>query len=207
MAIAQRVFTSGASKAKQIEAQSDLILIKKARKGDVRAFESLFHRYHMRVLNLAYRIVGDSDGAKDVTQETFIRLYRSLGQFKNEKKFFSWVYRITVNLCYDHLRREKRHRGSPLEENVINSNQEPEGDNTDSELIEKIYEMTGLLSTDQKSTFILREVEGLSCKEIARILDCKVGTVRSHLFHARTKLRRMILENYPELLEGIQHEL
>jgi len=191
----------------QEEILSDRLLIQKAKDGDVQAFESLFYRYQTKVLNLAFRIVGDQDCAKDVTQETFIRIYHSLKQFKNEKKFFSWLYRITINVCYDFLRKENRFRHSSIDEQVANSTIMSEQKNEKSELVEKIYEMINLLSTQQKTTFILRETEGLKCKEIAKVMECPVGTVRSHLFHARKKLKELMQKNYPELLEGVCHEL
>ncbi len=195
-------------KADKMEKPDDLFLIRCAKKGDPDAFEALFVRYQTQVMSLAFRITGDKESAKDVTQETFIRLFRSLNQFKNDKKFFSWLYRITVNICYDHLRREKRFFHSPLdEENLkIDQNFSPV-EKGKSELAEKIFELTGLLSTAQKTAFILRESEGLKCGEIAKILDCPVATVRSYLHFARAKLKELIQTNYPELLEGTGYEL
>lgn len=195
-------------KADKMEKPDDLFLIRCAIKGDPDAFEALFVRYQTRVMSLAFRITGDKESAKDVTQETFIRLFRSLSQFKNDKKFFSWLYRITVNVCYDHLRREKRFYHTPLDEENLNTDHNfSPAEKEKSELIRKIFELTHLLSTTQKTAFILRETEGLKCKEIAKILDCPVGTVRSYLHFARAKLKQLIQTNYPELLEGTGYEL
>ena len=174
----------------------EIKLIQAAQKGDQKAFECLFYQYQKQVSGLAFRIIGDEDGAKDSTQETFIRLYHSLDKFKHKKRFKSWLYRITVNICYDFLRREKRFKHETLEEHHIIKTT-----NEKSELIERIYDFLEFLSTPQKATFILKEIEGMRYKEIAKILNCPTGTVRSHIFHARAKLKELIEKHYPDLLE------
>lgn len=173
-------------------------LIKAAQKGDKKAFERLFYSHQKNVSGLAFRIIGDEESAKDVTQETFIRLYHSLNKIKKEKKFKSWLYRITVNICYDFLRRENRFKHAPLDEQNIISNEEPDENN---ELIDRIYNLLEFLSIPQKTTFILKEIEGMKYKEIAKILNCPTGTVRSHIFHARARLKELIEKQYPDLLE------
>ena len=171
-------------------------LIQAAQKGNKKAFECLFFRYQKQISGLAFQIIGDQDGAKDATQETFIRVYHSLNKFKHTNKFKSWLYRITINICYDLLRREKRFRHETLEGQII-----AESTNEENELFERIYELLEFLSTPQKTTFILREIEGMRYKEIAKILNCPTGTVRSHIFHARIKLKELVEKHYPDLLE------
>lgn len=174
-------------------------LIRDARTGDRDAFRQLVFRYQSRVLSVAFRILGNSEDAKDAAQEVFIRLYKFLPSFKVEKRFFTWLYRITVNVCYDHLKREKRFLAIPLEDRFQISEHDSVLD-TDSQ--QQIVKLLDRLSTAQKTAFLLREIEDLSCKEIAEILSCPVSTVRSHLFLARKRLKEIITKEYPEYLEG-----
>ena len=180
-------------------------LIRRARSGDVQAFELLVRHYQQRVLALACSIVDNPADARDVAQEVFIRVYRFLPSFNLRKRFFTWLYRIVVNCSYDFLKREKRFRHDPLDEAVIDAAVEPgEKRIRDSgELSETISGLLGTLSAPQKTAFILRDVEGLSCKETAAVMNCPSGTVRSHLHFARRRLRDLLKDNYPEFLEGI----
>lgn len=183
------------------ETQHDKDIIRKARQGDREAFRELVQRYQNRVLSVAVQILGDPDGARDAAQEVFIRVFKSLESFNFENRFFTWLYRITVNVCYDILKREKRFRAQPLEEGY----QVAESDlKADEDCENHILNLINRLPTNQKTAFLLREKEGLSCREIAVVLECPVGTVRCHLFYARNQLKTMITREYPEYLEGYE---
>ncbi|MBN2414839.1 sigma-70 family RNA polymerase sigma factor [bacterium] len=178
-------------------------LIRRAQSGDVQAFEMLVRHYQPRVLSLACSIVDDPADARDVAQEVFIRVYRFLPSFEHRKRFFTWLYRIILNCSYDFLKREKRFRHDPLDEAVIAGEAAPgEGRIRNGDLSEVITGLLGTLSVAQKTAFVLRDVEGLSCKEAAAIMDCPQGTLRSHLHFARRRLRDLLKNNYPEYLEG-----
>jgi RNA polymerase sigma-70 factor (ECF subfamily) len=179
-------------------------LIRLSQAGDNQAFSEIVKLYQKRILSIACQITGNQEYAKDVVQDVFIRLYRFLPQYKNEKKFFTWLYRITVNVCYDHLKKEKRYKTVPIElESMLIQKEKMNTDILNNEIFEKIYKLTDYLSTPQKTSFILREIEGLPCKEIAKIMKCPQGTIRSYLFYARKTLKKLIENIYPELLEGI----
>ena len=189
---------------KRVDFQNEGAIIRSAQVGDIRAFERLVKHYQQRVISVACRIVGNQEDARDVAQDVFVRLYRFLPQFKNEKRFFTWLYRIIVNTSYDFLKKKNRYRSVPLEDvptdapAMIDENEGSFG-----EINQKIVELIETMSSPQKTAFILRDVEGFSSKEIARIMECPEGTIRSHLHRARKQLRILLENNYPELLEGI----
>jgi len=190
----------GAEKTDNLrDLESDLI--RRAASGDPGAFEKLFYRYERRVMALAFRVTGDTDLAADVTQEVFIRVYRSLTRFRQGNRFFTWLYRITVNASYDVLRKVRRYREVPLHEAGAACPRTmtfPE-DGTDG-TADAIWSLIGRLSTPQRTAFMLRETEDLSCREIAAVMGCTPATVRSHLSHARMRLRDEIKTKYPEFL-------
>ncbi len=184
--------------------EEEIALIRAAQNGDLRAFEKLVHQYQQRVVVTAYRLVQNWEDAKDIAQEVFVRVYRSLSGFHRERKFFTWLYRIIINVCWDFLRQQKRFHPTSLNEALAQGAESTASyDIAGRETTEKIMELIHQLSTPQKTVFLLREIEGFSCKEIARILQMPAGTIRSHLFHARRILQQMIRKEYPEFLEGI----
>jgi RNA polymerase sigma-70 factor, ECF subfamily len=182
---------------------SDPDLIVRAVSGDRRAFEMLFHRYEKRVIGLAYRLTGDADLAADVTQEVFLRVYRSLSSFQLGRKFFTWLYKITVNASIDLMKKSGKARETPLKTEDIEALHvaDPTPDGQDGTM-EVVWSLVQQLSSPQRTAFILRETEDLSCGEIAAVMGCSAGTVRSHLSHARTRLRNAIMAHYPELKDG-----
>ncbi|MFQ5601829.1 MAG: RNA polymerase sigma factor [bacterium] len=187
---------------------TDQKLMKAAQNGEMEAFRLLVGRYQNRVFSVANRILNNPEDAKDVTQEVFVRLFHKREQFNTRNKFYTWLYRIVVNLCYDYLRKYRRFVHCSIEEMPQNTAELfiPANDCAD-EIHDKVDELLLLLSTPQKTAFILREIEGFSCKEIARIMGRPAGTVRSYLFHARKKLKDLIEKKYPEFLEGHSHEV
>ena len=181
--------------------------LKQAQDGDTSAFEQVVKSYQQRVQAIAYRIVGDREGARDVAQEVFIRLYRFLGQYKNNKQFFTWLYRIIVNASFDYLKKQNRFQTVPLEDIPENIPELVYHANQQEEMAVIITKFVDTLSSPQRAAFLLREVENLSCKEIGEIMQCPTGTVRSYLFYARKNLKSLIEKHYPEYMKGHGNEL
>ncbi|MBN1892877.1 sigma-70 family RNA polymerase sigma factor [bacterium] len=184
----------------------DADLIRLSASGDEGAFRQLFDRYEKRVMALAFRITEDPDLAADVTQEVFIRVYRSLPRFQVGKKFFTWLYRIAVNASIDALKKARRYREIPLDALSVDrfpSHDGMSGISADGSA-DILWSLIGQLSTPQRTAFMLRETEDLSCGEIAAVMGCTAATVRSHLSHARRQLRDDIKMKYPELLVGVK---
>ena len=178
---------------------SDLLLVQRAVAGNQRAFELLVLKYQRRVARLVARMVRDSDLVDDVVQETFIRAYRALHQFRGEAQFYTWLYRIAVNTAKKalvDLRRnpvmnESSMRGrdeddetSPVS-NELSSDETPETVLAAKEIGEAVNSAMEALPEDLRQAVTLREIEGLSYDEIAEVMNCPIGTVRSRIFRAR----------------------
>lgn len=186
----------------------EVALIAQAQKGDVQAYNSLVLHYQQIVYNVAYRIMGDPQSAEDAAQEAFISAYKSLNKFR-DGNFKAWLLRITTNGCYDELRRRKRRPQSSLER-ITDDNQEsfaflrdpaigPEKRQQQLELIQAIEECLQSLPDDQRVTAVLCDVEGYDYNAIADITDVSLGTVKSRVSRARSKLRDC-LQGFKELL-------
>ena len=183
----------------------DLALVSRARGGDGEAFSTLVRRYHERIYNTVYALVGDADDADDLTQEAFIRAYRSLSGFRGRSQFYTWLYRISVNCCLDWMKSPSRRRSDlSLErdrwEGREDSRQAPPADTDQS--VER-RELQGILEAaldslqeEYRATIVLREIDGLAYEEIAGILGCCVGTVKSRLVRARSRLREVLEKDY-----------
>ncbi len=199
------------------ETQDDRALVRAAQRGDEQAFRSLVERYHRRVVQLALGMVKDADEAMDIAQETFVRVHRYLPSFKGDSSFFTWTYRIAMNLCLDAQRRKGRTERVDLGEDddaEIEAAMDPpshalagpQRQALNEELRGKIEEALAGLSENHRSILILREVDGLSYEELAKVLGIRKGTVMSRLFHARlkmqNKLREYLGEDAPEEESG-----
>lgn len=186
----------------------EVALIEQAQKGDVQAYNTLVLHYQQVVYNVAYRIMGDPQSAEDAAQEAFISAYKSLNKFYGGN-FKAWLLRITTNGCYDELRRRKRRPQSSLER-ITDDNQEsfaflrdpaigPEKRQQQMELIQAIEECLQNLPDDQRVTAVLCDVEGYDYNAIADMTDVSLGTVKSRVSRARSKLRDC-LQGFKELL-------
>jgi RNA polymerase sigma-70 factor (ECF subfamily) len=182
-------------------------LIQQAKKGDVTSFNRLVMEYQQAVYNVAYRIMGEPQAAEDVTQEAFISAYKSLRRFRGGS-FKAWLLRIVTNRCYDQLRRRKRRPQSSLDEmteehesfEFMRSPEDgPEEHRQKVELVRAIEHCLGNLPEDQRIAAVLCDVEGYDYKEIAEITSVSLGTVKSRMSRARTKLRDC-LQAFAELL-------
>jgi len=182
-------------------------IIKQAQKGDVAAYNRLVLQYQSLVYNVVYRIMGEPQGAEDMTQEAFISAYNALNRFRGGS-FKAWLLRIATNACYDELRRHKRRPQSSLDELTddnesfafLRSPEEgPEAQQQRLEMVRAIEQCLDELPDDQRVTAVLRDVEGYDYNEIADITSSSLGTVKSRLSRARSKLRDC-LQGFAELL-------
>ena len=177
----------------------DALLVQRAKEGEVRAFEMLVVKYQRRIERLISRMVRDSDLVQDIAQETFIRAYRALPNFRGEAAFYTWLYRIAVNSAKKALSDMKR---DPLvsESSLHSSNEDEETSRVENELTDgstpeavlaskeiatAVNSAVEALSEDLRQAITLREIEGLSYEEIAEYMNCPIGTVRSRIFRAR----------------------
>jgi len=176
-------------------------LIASAKQGDTRAFNQLVSHYQDMVYNIAYRILGDADGAADASQDTFLSAYQAVGKFKGAS-FKAWLLRIATNACYDQLRLKKRRPTSSLEalyteaepsSHFVNGRETPEEHALRQELGQTIQGGVDTLPPDQRMTLVLSDVQGLSYKEIAQVTGVSLGTVKSRLSRARASLRDYLL--------------
>jgi RNA polymerase sigma-70 factor (ECF subfamily) len=170
--------------------------------GHESAFEELMDRKSKPLLGLAYRIVGDREEAKDLVQLTFLRVWEHRARFDGSFSVNTWIYRITTNLAID-LLRSRQVRGSQAEPvrqhlmRLVGRRSDLEG-LFRQEVMTILRDLASGLSKKQRLAFLLREVEGLSSKQVAEILECRESTVRNHLFVARKFLRREVRRRYPE---------
>jgi RNA polymerase sigma-70 factor (ECF subfamily) len=198
----------GGSAREALTSPSDADVIARARKGDHDAFRVLVERYQERAYGLALRVLRDEEWARDVVQEGFIKVYRSLDRFEGRSSFYTWLYRIVMNLCLDAKRsdRSSRHvewdETAPLEADPASADavsavhQEftgPAGSLERAELREFMARAIEQLPDDARQTLLLREVEGLSYAEIAECLGVPKGTVMSRLHHARRRVREILV--------------
>jgi RNA polymerase sigma-70 factor (ECF subfamily) len=179
---------------------TDEELVARSRGGDLDSFNQLVVRWERPIYALAYRVIGREEDARDVAQEAFLRAFRALGGFKGEAKFSSWLYRITLNLCRDWIRRERRTPVSQAPEGVDLIELAAEA--TPSETIEDLVSRKELgravakaLSTlpeEQRTAIILKEYHGLTFQEIADLLDCPLSTVKTRLYQGLSVVRRQL---------------
>jgi RNA polymerase sigma-70 factor, ECF subfamily len=186
-------------------AGDDRTLVKAAQAGDARAFRALVERYQRRVVQLALAMTKDADEAMDIAQETFVRVHRYLPSFKGDSSFFTWTYRIAMNLCLDAQRRKGRLERVDVEqgdEAEIEAAMDPpsaalagpQRQALNAELRDRIEEALASLSDNHRAILLLREVEGLSYEDLAKVLGIRKGTVMSRLFHARLKMQNKLRE-------------
>jgi len=178
---------------------ADALLIDRVRQGDVRAFEMLVVKYQRRIERLIARMVRDTDLVADIAQETFIRAYRALPQFRGDSAFYTWLYRIAVNTAKKtlvELKRDPVVTESALSvrddddetsrvENELSHGETPEAVLASKEIAATVNAAIDALSDDLRQAITLREIEGLSYEEIATVMNCPIGTVRSRIFRAR----------------------
>ena len=174
------------------------LLVERAAAGDTAAFEQIMIHSQQRVMAMSWRILGNEADARDASQEVFLRVYKYLGSFKRDQDFFAWVYRITVNVCRDMLKR-RRHESDRFGSFAVDSSKEVleipfEQVDAEQTLIqaqhrELISRAIATLPFKERASIVLRDVEGLSTDEVARVLKSSSTTVRSQISSARRKIR------------------
>ncbi len=173
-------------------------LVEAILEGDHRSFERLLQPYRQGLLNMAYRMTGNLEEAKEICQEALIRTFRHLGTFKRGKSFKSWIYRITVNSAYDFLREKKKYHD--LIKRQRNSTDRislsPEGQYLKKEIKLKLERVLRALTPKEKIIFLLRDGNGFSIQETSAILGCSSLSIRTHLSRARRKIRDQFREYY-----------
>jgi RNA polymerase sigma-70 factor (ECF subfamily) len=175
-------------------------LVKRARNGDLGAYDQLVQRYQERIYATLYHMTSNHEDANDLAQEAFIKGFQALKSFKGGSSFYTWVYRIAVNKTINFLKQRKNRSQMSLNDLDFNAEHDPDlmaliSDRTPrreaglSELQEKLNEAMQKLSESHRLVVTLHDVQGLSHEEIAKIMDCNIGTVRSRLFYARQQLQ------------------
>jgi RNA polymerase sigma-70 factor, ECF subfamily len=189
---------------------TDEELVARSRGGDLDSFNQLVMRWERPIYALAYRVIGREEEARDVAQETFLRAFRALGGFKGQAKFSSWLYRITLNLCRDWIRRERRTPVSQPPEGVdiIELAGEAEPSESIEDLVSRrelgraVAKAMALLPEEQRTAIILKEYHGLTFQEIADLLECPLSTVKTRLYQGLTVLRKQLSEAGVESVFG-----
>ena len=183
---------------------TDLSLVERCRANDDAAFSEVVARYKAKIYNYVYRMTGSSEDAEDLTQEVFIRMYTSIDSFRGQSSLNTWLFRIAGNLCIDRFRRAKnRAPAYSLDEPVGDAAQTQEiADHTyephrlleSGEMAEQIQQALSRLPEKLRAALLLHDIEGMPYEEIAQIVGCPLGTVKSRLFNARMQLRQQLSE-------------
>lgn len=182
------------------EARLDLVLVRRVQQGDKRAYNLLVSKYQQKILRLVSRFIRDQMDCEEVTQEAFIKAYRALPNFRGDSAFYTWLYRIAVNTAKNHLVSSSRRPPSQdldageadhsaAGANFVDLNT-PESALMNSELLAVIRETINHLPDNLREAIVYREFDGLSYEEIAEVMDCPIGTIRSRIFRARETLEQ-----------------
>jgi RNA polymerase sigma-70 factor (ECF subfamily) len=200
--------TSPATQSNDNRQTADAQLVERVRRGDQQAFRTLVERYQRKVYSLALGFLHDPDEARDTAQEAFLKVHRHLSSFQGTASFYTWLYRITVNLCIDQTRKAGRGSQVEFDDRLAHSEAGNPADELspqrlgfdparalhNKELRQRITAALEQLSEAHRAVLLLREVDGLSYKEIADTMECAEGTVMSRLFHARKKMQELLRE-------------
>ena len=182
---------------------TDQQLVQRAQRGDLRAFDLLVLKYQGRIAALVSRYVSDAGEVEDVTQEAFIKAYRALGKFRGDSAFYTWLYRIAANAAKNHLVAKGRRPGADAtiedaegfeEGGMLPESASPEALAMGNELAAVVESALNALPDELKAALMLREFDGLSYDDIADVLGCPVGTVRSRIFRAREAIDQRVKE-------------
>jgi len=189
---------------------ADIELVERSKQGDPVAFEELVIMHQKLIYNLAYRMMGNEEDACDVVQEAFLRAFKSLKKFNMKSSFSTWLYRIASNICIDQLRKNKKFRVYPMsyqdnfsENNTkfaVESDDLPEEQAERRETRKRVNQAINKLPEEHRIIVVLRDIQGMSYKEIAEILKLNIGTVKSRINRARLSLKKE-LQNFEEQID------
>ncbi len=186
---------------RRVEADADIDIVRQVQGGDVAAFDKLILKYRERVFGIVYNLTSNREDAADLTQDAFIKAFQSINRFHGGSSFFTWLYRIAVNATLSHLRKnrmrsffslERVSDSEPVSKDIINALTDKTGVDRDSfvkELQEKLNDAMQKLSINHRTVVTLFEIDGLSHQDIAEVMNCSVGTVRSRLHYAKQLLQ------------------
>ncbi|MBX2797428.1 MAG: sigma-70 family RNA polymerase sigma factor [Myxococcales bacterium] len=188
--------------------EEDVEMLRAVLQGDGTAYRGLVEKYQNRVYSMVYGMLRNREDARDVTQEAFVKAYRNLESFRLEASFYTWLYRIAMNLAIDLTRKRKRRENAGFDEEIATRDEDggiAEVHQSDSpsralerkQLFQQIMTAMEGLPDDQRQVILLREMEGLSYKEIAEVMEIPEGTVMSRLFYARKKLQKLLSDDGP----------
>ena len=190
-----------ASSERQYEVDADLGIVRVVQAGDVAAFDQLIVKYRERLFGVIYNMTSNREDAADLTQDAFIKAFQSINRFQGQSSFFTWLYRIAINSTLTHLRKNRLRTFFSLEKvdeddrqsaeviEALTDNTGTERDTFVHELQEKLNEAMQKLSIKHRTVVTLFEIDGLSHQEIAEVMNCSVGTVRSRLHYAKQLLQ------------------
>lgn len=172
-------------------------LIKKARRGDGRAFSMLIENHERFVFNVVYRITGNAEDARDVSQEAFIKAFKNFESYDESSAFSTWLYRIAVNTAIDYIRKRKKENSISFEDYIVDEKNQKGDSGIEEKVISKegvknIISAVNMLDDEFKTVIVLRDMEGMDYKEISDITGLPLGTVKSRLSRGRGKFRQMI---------------
>ena len=178
-------------------AESDLELIRRVKSGETKAFDTLMQRYATRIYQVIYGMVHNSADTQDLSQETFIHAFQGIKKFKEKYRFYTWLYRIAINLCINHYKRGKKAQFVPIENGEFYADPNPATDPAKMDLRRAVKKRMALLPEEQKTVFVLRTFEDMSYHDIAEVLNISTGTVMSRLSRAREKLKELLKDYLP----------
>lgn len=196
----------GAAPAPSASRGEDSLLITAVKAGDTQAFSRLIEKYQHRVYGHCLRMTGHEAEAFDLAQEVFLKVYRHIGRYEHTYAFYTWIYRITDNCCIDYARKRKRETqrvslslapgaeggATGREQDIPDDSYVPDKRVLQQELRTVLDDAIGKLSAKLRRIIVLKEIEGLSYEEIAEVLQCSRGTVKSRLFRARERLKELL---------------
>jgi RNA polymerase sigma-70 factor, ECF subfamily len=180
--------------------EADRVLVERVQSGDVAAYDILVHRYRERLYSVVYNLASNREDALDLTQEAFIKAFQSINRFRGNSSFYTWIYRIAVNNTLSHLKKYRNRKFLSFDNldneasqsdifEAVAAKTKTEKATLMKELHEKLNEALQKLSLKHRSVVVLFEIEGMSHEQIAEIINCSVGTVRSRLHYAKQQLR------------------
>lgn len=191
------------------EGPEDNILVTRAQAGDMKAYDALVMRHRNRIFAMIRNMTRNDADAWDLSQEVFIKAWNALPSFEAKAKFFTWLYRIAHNVVYDWNRRRKHDAAGELNDEILENDRidpsaiaiphcpdSPDAQMEMGELKQKIESALSKISPDHREIVVLKDVQGLTYKEIADVLGCTIGTVMSRLFYARQKLQALLKDEY-----------
>ncbi len=189
-----------------MDQRSDLELVEAVRNGRREAFTALMRRYQEKIYWVARRIVGTHDDAEDVAQETFVKAYLALGEFRGESAFFTWLYRIALNLSLNAVRKRQAlnylQHSSELLRKILPAREQPDDQVRLRDVEARLQAAIARLPEKQKTVFVMRFFEEMSYEEISRILKTSVGGLKANYFHALHKVQEYLTDEIPDLRPG-----